>query len=198
MSSAAIAERHVGRPVPVSALERARRCTPCEVPGNADLFMPDEESPAASDTAQRVAVRTAWAAAVELCRACPKHTDGSCLDNEVRMMRAGYRTFGVVGATTPGQRRALLTASELNRLPEYLLEPCGTLGAHIRHKRAGEEPCTPCKEAYNLSRSATRPPRPVVDGRRLILGPMRRLRAAAYVESCRLRTIPVLEEARTA
>lgn len=30
-----------------------------------------------------------------------------------------------------------------------ILEPCGTRAAFIRHRRNGEDPCEPCREAYN-------------------------------------------------
>jgi hypothetical protein len=29
------------------------------------------------------------------------------------------------------------------------LKPCGTPAAFMRHRRAGEEPCHPCREAMN-------------------------------------------------
>lgn len=29
------------------------------------------------------------------------------------------------------------------------LKACGTVAAYVRHKRAGEEPCDACREAYN-------------------------------------------------
>lgn len=33
--------------------------------------------------------------------------------------------------------------------PARAPEPCGTYAAFRRHQRAGEEPCRPCREAYN-------------------------------------------------
>lgn len=57
------------------------------------------------------------------------------------------------------------------------LKPCGTLAAHMRHIRAGETPCQPCRQVYlarqqtyrerrRERRHATPAPQPPVDSRR--------------------------------
>ena len=37
-----------------------------------------------------------------------------------------------------------------------ILAPCGTLAAHKRHRRRGEQPCLPCMDALNASRRQKR------------------------------------------
>lgn len=44
--------------------------------------------------------------ALKVCRSCPVRR--ACLARELEMMRAGHRTAGVFGATTPEERKALL------------------------------------------------------------------------------------------
>ena len=104
----------------------------------------------------------------------------------------------MVAGTVPAERKAMLTPSELNTPPAYLVEPCGSPGGYARHIRNKETACVPCKQAHAAAQAHSRLPRPTIEGRRLVLGPMRRLRAAAYAESCRLRALPALEEARSA
>jgi len=155
-----------------------------------DLFHPEQENPKLPDSRQPRAVHDAWAEALTICAGCSTRT--ACLDAELAMMRAGYVTAGVVGGTTPGQRRALLTHAELSRRPPYELEPCGTLAGYARHHRDGEEPCASCKREHARAAADRKRARRERAGQLVLFPPidwsvMGPLRRAALAESWRLR-----------
>lgn len=81
--------------------------TPCNDPAEHRLFMPASEKISTLDRHQSRAVRAAWDMAIRHCNQCPRRQP--CLDDELAVMRRGAVTVGVVGATTPQQRREMLT-----------------------------------------------------------------------------------------
>lgn len=90
-----------------------------------DLFFPHE-----SDAVGQ-------AAAEAICGTCPVQAE---CGNYARQHRV---THGVWAGT----RRDRITPTNHKRLP------CGTEAAFKRHQRAGEDPCTPCREANALKRA---------------------------------------------
>ena len=62
---------------------------------------------------------------------------------------------GIWGGLTPDERRAL----SRRKPPPTITADCGTYNGYKRHKRAGENACTPCKAAnaaYERDRSTAR------------------------------------------
>lgn len=165
---------------------------------HADWFHPDAEQTKFPDDRQSRAVRDAWARALPVCAGCPARA--ACLDAELTIMRQGFITAGIVGGTTPGERRAMLTHGELSRRPPHELDPCGTTGGYSRHLREGTTACAECKRANARSKAdrkaatAARKAEAETPGRLVLFPPvdwtvMRPARAAALAESWRLRRV---------
>lgn len=171
---------------------------PCT--GLDEMFLPDAELVGHGDDRQTRPVRNAWAQALDVCAGCS--SAGACLEGELRMMREGFRTVGIVGGTTPSQRRAMVTRSELNRVAPYLREPCGTTGGYAHHLNHGEDPCAECKRANARAKADRKRKRQEARkaSAEIVLFPpvdwsvMRPARAAALAESWRLRGVVMLEQ----
>lgn len=70
------------------------------------------------------------------------------LDHDIR--------WGVWGGCSERDRRRLRERLGLPDRVDRAVEPCGTDAAYERHRRHGEEPCGPCREAHRLAGIARR------------------------------------------
>jgi len=93
-----------------------------------DLFFPERGDIAAVRAAKQV------------CTECP--VAGECLE----YAQAHNERDGIWGGLSGRERRAL----RAGRPPGPQPSPCGTRGAYDRHRRNGETPCDPCREAAAL------------------------------------------------
>lgn len=78
------------------------------------------------------------------CLSCPVRQ--ACLDEAMRKERglSADGRHGVVGGLTPAERFALDAPNQGTR------PRCGTLSAYRAHRSASENPCAPCKDAYEV------------------------------------------------
>ncbi len=95
-----------------------------------ELWFPDNK------TAQG---RAQAAQALSICRTCPVQPDCGA---EARRLGDVY---GIWGGTRIPQQQAL--HHYRTPLPPDGLAPCGTPAAYRRHQRAGDPPCTACRNA---------------------------------------------------
>ncbi|GAB3117979.1 hypothetical protein GCM10027160_29370 [Streptomyces calidiresistens] len=63
--------------------------------------------------------------------------------------RAGLPACVLAPCGTPSARRRHRRRAESCPDCALSLKPCGTPAAYKRHRRRGEEPCQPCRDAYN-------------------------------------------------
>lgn len=94
-----------------------------------------------------------------VCRGCSVRAD--CLEYAL----ANGEKFGIWGGMSERERRkvrrnrmirAQADPSIVVPPPIRELQPCGTEAAYQRHRRAGEPPCDPCREAQNRANAARR------------------------------------------
>ena len=83
----------------------------------------------------------------EFCRHCDVKRE--CFEFSVQV-----DSEGVWGGTTRRQRSRFGVVPRKNDRRPRQLQPCGTRAAYIRHRRAGEKPCDPCREAANAAQQA--------------------------------------------
>lgn len=82
------------------------------------------------------------ATAKAVCEACPARSD--CLAHALERPELD----GIWGGMTPGERLPLQEADEPRAArTRASRENCGTYSAAQRHRRRGEKPCPPCREA---------------------------------------------------
>lgn len=81
----------------------------------------------------------------QICKSCP--IIDRCLDYALHV-----KVDGIRGGTTPDQRARIRRKRGIVPSPVILSptrpEPgCGTRNGHMKHRRAGDVPCDPCRQA---------------------------------------------------
>jgi len=85
--------------------------------------------------------------ALAVCGVCPVKAE--CLQYALN----NALDYGIYGGLTAQERKAL--GRPKKRRSDLVLFPCGTYAAYVRHLRAGERPCEPCRQASRV-RSASK------------------------------------------
>jgi len=131
--------------------------------GREELFQPSGELIAMGrlHPLQSKHVLEAWETAKALCGSCSRAE--ACLQAELAAMRAGARTMGVHGGTTPPERAAIVDPTvevrdgRRRRQPQPVRH--GEVAGYAAHRRRGEQPCDECRAAvaaYNAAYQAKR------------------------------------------
>ena len=81
--------------------------------------------------------RGVYRKALAICAECAVRDD--CLDWALKERIDS----GVFGGTTPEERSTI----RRRKYPRRPLKACGTLAAYVRHIKANQKPCEPCREA---------------------------------------------------